>query len=79
MQYSEEYKMEKCQSSIARDTTDEIEDILDNVIEERTEEEDSSMNQTPSAINPMEVSNYQDELNNFILSRTTANHHGHQA
>ena len=25
---------------------------------------------TPSAINPMEVSNYQDELNNFIMSRS---------
>lgn len=43
-------------------------DILENVIEEGNEE-GSSRNLTPSAINPMEVSNYQDELNNFILSR----------
>ena len=46
----------------------EGDDILENVIEEGTEE-GSSRNLTPSAINPMEVSNYQDELNNFILSR----------
>ncbi len=39
------------------------------MIEERTEES-SSQNQTPpSAINPMEATNYQDELNNFIMSR----------
>lgn len=46
----------------------DADDILENVIEEGTEE-GSSRNLTPSAINPMEVSNYQDELNNFILSR----------
>ena len=40
------------------------------MIEERTEES-SSQNQTPpSALNPMEGTNYQDELNNFIKSRT---------
>ena len=42
---------------------------INHVIEERTEES-SSRNQTPpSAMNPMEGTNYQDELNNFIMSR----------
>ena len=80
LQYSEEYKIERCQTSSIQEEErecpieeeeEEVEEILENV-EERTEES-SSRNQTPSAINPMEVSNYQDELNNFIISRTGGN------
>jgi hypothetical protein len=46
---------------------------INHVIEERTEESSSRNNTPPSAMNPMEGTNYQDELNNFIMSRAAKN------
>ena len=48
---------------------DDMHNNMNHVIEERTEESSSSKQTPPSAINPMEGTNYQDELNNFIMSR----------
>jgi hypothetical protein len=67
-QYSEEFKIERdcSQSEIGQD---DHHNNINQVIEERTEESSSRNHTPPSAINPMEGTNYQDELNNFIMSR----------
>lgn len=72
-QCSEEFRIErnKQRKTEERANSEEFEyqhEMLAKVIEEHTEES-SFINQTPSNINPMEATNYQDELNNFIMSR----------